>query len=399
MLSSTSWVILSLDQRYSAMNASNSSAASVEYTGACRNFIVLIHSLVCALLLLCLVGNALSFHAWRKVGGRRGFSSSIVQLMALAVSDTLVTIVTVLVITVLELITAYADGYNYYKDVIFAYLGKYVWALGTIAGCVTTWITTLLGIHRFAILRYPFSLRTKALVSVKNTIYQITGIIVFSVLFNVTGFFEYDIIVTRQDGHRLRTELTYSELFVNDAYNIGFATVTFILVMLIIPLLVSMVLAYKIIRLLINARSTRITMTEAAPGTNNNNKELGVSVTLVTVIIIFIACQTPNAVFRIMLALDPVSSNDCGGKYFHMQQITVLATVFNSSINFCVYGLCCSDFRKELLTMLFCCCHGNRANHSQQQQQQQDSGHTHQTTTSSVMPASTQLTMKYETQL
>ena len=334
------------------MNASNSSEAV--QTPSCRRFIISLHSVMSGLVLLCIVGNAISLYTWKKVGGRRGFSSSILLLMILAVSDTLINIVVLLVIIVPQFISVYTSKYNCYTFFLFPFFAKYVWPFGGMALFVTTWITCLLCIHRYAVLQFPLATSTTKLTSLKSTMFQVIGITISGILFNIPAFFEFDIEITT-DGNVTYANLILSSLFVNEIYNIAFATTTYMIVMNFTPLLITTILTCKIIQLLVKAKAARACMVTST----RNDKEIGISVALVSVVIMFIICQAPTILSRIMLAIDPEGSTACGGKYFHLEDIAIFTITFNSSINIFIYGSCSSQFREELpkcLTKLCCCC-------------------------------------------
>ena len=233
---------------------------------------------------MTILGNFASFFIWKKVWKTRGASSCIILFMVLALSDTLMNTVIFFTITVPYFIFYFTTGYNFYNHIIFAYLEKYVWPIGRMAHLTTVWITTLLTIHRYAALQFPFSLKTQKLTSLACTRWQIGGLIVFCVLYHVQTFFYFDIEVT-SDGNKTYANLQFSNLSVNDIYNI--ASFSASVAVKGSAFLICIILTYKIIKLPVKAKAARATMATTAA---NNNKEREISVALVIVVSIFIIC-------------------------------------------------------------------------------------------------------------
>ena len=212
------------------------------------------------LVLVCVVGNAISFYTWKKIGSHRNFSSSIILLMVLAVSDTIVNGVTLVVANVSQLMDLYnGGGYNYYQNVMYPYLAKYAWTFGGVALFVTTWITTLLTIHRYVVLQFPFSDKTKKLTSFGSTMAQVVCIVVLGVAYYTPQFFYYDIVTGKDEENRTSVELHFTALVYNRAF-ITYSAVSFLVLMVLVPMIISSILTYKIIQLLMKAKAARANM-------------------------------------------------------------------------------------------------------------------------------------------
>ena len=333
------------------MNTSNSSETPwPEETAACKWYTISIYILVTGLILVCIFGNSLSFYVWKKVGVKHGSSSCNILFMVLAVSDTLMNIVIFLDIALPFFIFYFSTGYNYYNDFIFAHMDKYMWPFARVANQVTKWITSLLTIHRYAVLHFPFSTKTHKLTSLKSTRWQVSMMIILSVLFNISSFFYFDIEVTN-DGNKTYANIQRSSLYVNDIYNIiiyndiyNITHFSIGAVLTVSILLLCIILTYKIIRLLAKAQAARASMVTGAP----INKEREITVALVIVVSIFIICEMVICIHNIVIMVDPNRPNWCGTILYYIADIVMLAAVLNSSVNGFVYGSCSSQFRNEL---------------------------------------------------
>ena len=345
------------------MNTSNSSETPwPEETPACKWYTIFIYILITGLILVCIFGNSLSFYVWKKVGVKYGSSSCNILFMVRAVSDTLMNIVIFLDIALPIFIFYFTTGYNYYNDFIYAHMDKYMWPFARVANQVTKWITSLLTIHRYAVLHFPFSTKTHKLTSFKSTRWQVSGLIILSILFHISSFFYFDIEVIN-DGNKAYANIQFSSLYVNDMYNITSFSIGAVLTVSI--LLLCIILTYKIIKLLMKAQTARANMVRGAP----NNKEKEITVALIIVVSIFIICEIVINIHNFVIMVDPHRPNWCGTILYYIADIVMVAAVLNSSVNVFVYGACSSQFRNELPTWLqkLCCsCKPGRVKQTEQ---------------------------------
>ena len=263
-------------------------------------------------------------------------------------------------------------GYNYYRNVMYPYVAKYAWTFGGMALFVTTWITTLLTIHRYVVLQFPFSDKTKKLTSFRSTMSQVVCITVVGVAYYTPQFFSYDIVTGRDEENRTSVELHYTALLYNKAYKI-YSAVSFLILGVLVPMIISSILTYKIMQLLMRAKAVRANMVSTA---GNSSMERGISVALVSVVIIFIVCEMPNVIVSFVLVIYPEHLLVCEDRFLVLSFTAVLTMTLNSSINVFVYGLCSSEFRKQLQRWLkigFLCC-SCRSKDSQKHAEQTPNG-------------------------
>ena len=309
-----------------------------------------IHSL---LYLISIFGNSISFVAWNKIGKTKGYNSSIALLQGLAVVDCLHEIPILFAITLPELYRA--TGYiEYYYFYLFPYLYKYTWPFASMGNLMTIWFTTLITIHRYLILSHPFHSITLTITSSKSTTIQMACVAVFGVLYNIPRFFETDIINYQLTDGRIIPIAFFSKLHYNPNYNLYYMTVSYLVLVNLGPLLTCVVLTIKIIQLLAKARASRRNMTSATAASANQDQHSSITVTLLAVIIIFILCQIPNTVYRMLITFRPDIHYLCGTNMFFYPAFASIFLSLNSSINIFIYLKSSQDFRKTVRGMFRC---------------------------------------------
>lgn len=84
---------------------------------------------------------------------------------------------------------------------------------------------------------------------------------------------------------------------------------------------------------------------------------------MVIVVFVFIACQTPTFVDRIIWAFVDLEGR-CGGWHYYYTAVGDLMAILNSSVNFIIYVLASRKFRHDLFAILRdgrCLCVSRRA--------------------------------------
>ena len=83
-----------------------------------------------------------------------------------------------------------------------------------------------------------------------------------------------------------------------------------------------------------------------------NRPDSGVTITLVTVLIVFSLCQTPALFSQIFWTILSDSHRECGGFQFYWSPVANSLVVFNSAINFVLYVSTNVRFRHTLRTQI-----------------------------------------------
>ena len=307
------------------------------------------------LYILCLVGNTLSFYAWNKIGHKKGYNSSVILMLCLIIANVVFEAprLVVLILSTIAWETGYLQTYlnNYYP-----YCSKYLYPVMSIGNFATVWLTTLITVHRYAILGHPFSTITRHLVSVKSTLVQTAVIALIATAYNVPRFFEVNIVAENSSGE-IKYEEVLTNLYLSQPYQVYYMTVSYLILANCGPLLLCTLLTIKILHILAKAQNTRKTMTSQ---TNDRNREAMITTTLLAVVIIFIICQTPTMAYRIVLAIIVDVDYSCGKPMYYVPEICSLFLSVNASVNVFVYVRCNQEFQNTLKAMCCCCCKRKR---------------------------------------
>jgi neuropeptide Y receptor type 1 len=194
-----------------------------------------------------------------------------------------------------------------------------------------------------------FPLQASRLCNLKTATCEVCGLVVYVVIFNMPRFFEMQVIPWYSNVTNTTTyTFEYTALGKDHNYNVIYNTVDSLL-NLIIPVLGVFFMNIALIVRLTNARRSRMMMTNAS----NRNSHSGITLNLVSVVSMFVVCETPIAITTILLAKD---------MYLGTQSFDVILAhtvsdcfqVFNSFSNFFIYCLVGRKFRKILRDEICC---------------------------------------------
>ena len=324
-------------------SSNNESVTSPGITYGCKVYmIVTAGATLCGLTLLSTVGNIMIFITWVKVGLKKSFNSSIILMLFLAVFDFISQVPIVFIFSLPYL--AYFTGIlpDYYCF-IFPHLQIYLWPFSCMGNFSTVWVTTLITVHRFSVLCKPFSKGTQLMTSVRNTFLQAVAVATTAIVYNIPRFFEDDIIELELSTGGVCLYNVPSDLRQSSEYQFYYMTIGHLVLLYCGPLLLCTILTIKILQLLSKAKTERKGMISASQ--NSPIKEFTITTTLLTVVVIFISCQVPNAMFRIWLAFHPEARLYCGSPLFYINPLASILQSVNSSVNLFVYLRGSSDFR------------------------------------------------------
>jgi len=82
--------------------------------------------------------------------------------------------------------------------------------------------------------------------------------------------------------------------------------------------------------------------------TKKARAENDMTMTLVVVVLMFMTCQLPNPVRRILQAVLPASSLLCGSVYFYFTYLTSPILALDASSHFFIYSVCNKRFIDRL---------------------------------------------------
>ena len=316
------------------------------YTADCRHYeLVVMVILVVLTSALGVAGNALTLVALCASTQR---SVTVFLLTALAVSD----IVFLLVVsTLLALPAACRSLGSCHSDIQGALqlLDQYGWAVASMTHVANVYITVLVTVHRYISVCLPHEARIRS--TFHKAKCQLTAIILFSIVYNIPRFFEFqDYGESGPSRGNSTTDpavvpvRTLSKVGDNFWYQLLYKNIAFYLLVFIIPLGTLTVLSYKLFKALEVHRRKR----DKLLFTLHQRKEDNTTFALVVIVVIFLLCQTPTMFQRLMYALVRTDGQKCGHFFFYLQGCADYLAIVNSSANFVVYVLFSRHFRTQL---------------------------------------------------
>ena len=319
------------------ISANTTFAPKFVLTVDCTLFDFVIYTVIVgSLCVLGLVGNVISFTVlWRD----QTKSATSFLLQSLAVADSLVLLCAVP-------LYAAPNVYPYtetMKDYYELYMGimPYLWGVYLIPYTGTIMLTVLVSLNRYIAVCRPYS--SARWCSSKQARRQVAYVTLFSVLYNIPRFFEYQ-KVEHCDAQGIAKEAFEISNFGNNIfYRIIYANVLYFIVMLGGPLLSLAFLNYNLIVALKKRARRRNEM-------GKNDYQQDVTLVLVVVIFVFMCCQTPTFIDHILWTALDESSRSCGYWHYYYTAIGDLIAILNSSVNFLIYIITSRKFRQILLT-------------------------------------------------
>lgn len=342
------------DGNYSSTEAT---AGGEEEEADCRvyNFIVsgVLLGICC---LIGYIGNILTvitLSQQRKTGTR-------VLLQSLAVVDTCLLIPAFFVKFIPNccLYTArYGQACFTFWFSIYPFMACYLWPIGTIAHFSSVWIIVLVTGNRYVVVCRP--LQAKALARVCYIHTQLAIVVILGTLYSIPRFFEYEIHDMIHPSENVTIYITStSDFFKDKTYQILYRNVSFFLVMNIVPLIVITVFTIFLVREVWRARKLRQVLTKSkimrsspSPKRGSQSEDSSLTFTLIMVVVVFFVCQVPAAVTRVFVMISPDTGSNCGEFDAFFSHLSDFLVFLNSSVNFIIYCVCSSTFRRDLRTV------------------------------------------------
>ena len=155
-----------------------------------------------------LTGNTVSFWIF---GKDRVKTSTIFLFQSLAVVDNILLLV---VIPIYSIPAFYDYCFKAESDFISDIINAFVFPFATLAQTVTVWLTVLVAFNRYVAVCKPY--KAARLCTVRQAKCQLTGIVIFSIVFNLPRFLQPTLsLETRPDN------TTYYKIEVSYFYFIG----------------------------------------------------------------------------------------------------------------------------------------------------------------------------------
>ena len=311
---------------------------------SCELYSFIIYTVfVGTLVVVGVIGNSFAFVVFWKESIK---SSALFLFQCLSLIDS-VLLLTVLPLFPMESFVDYTGRLQGYWA-IHLYITVYLWPLALTAQTATIWVTVLVAVTRYIAICLP--LRASRWCSVSKAKKQLAFVLLFAVLFNIPRFIqvhvEYD---TYDNGTTYTAKVTYSGLLSYKLYNIVHESILYFIFILALPIFILMLLSIRMILALKASRRTRIEMQSVRQQQDNN-----ITFVLIIVVTVFMVCQVPALINRVMWTVMPVEARRCGGFQFYLQHIANMLVIFNSAINFVIYVVFNKRFRHVLIQTVCC---------------------------------------------
>ena len=314
---------------------------------ACELFDFAIEGVVMGLLCaLGLCGNALSIICLAK---EKSKTATPFLLMSLEVADSLFLILAAIV----RVFHTNATFTGTFTDRnAWNYIGRVTYPVAMITETATVYLTLLVTFNRYvSVCKLQAQPRNKNYKTSARL--QVLGVIVFSCVYNLPRFFEFEIKPANAAGKQV-IALDDSKLALNKFYNIIYTNCAYFIVMFLFPLVVLLYLNRQLILALREMKQRR-----ARLGNTESRSEEDITRMLVTVVVVFFVCQAPGLVTQILGRTLSMDERICPSAYFYYARISDMLIVLNSSVNFIIYCFCNKRFRDNLRGLL---CRGQTTN-------------------------------------
>ena len=280
-------------------------------------------------------GNVLSC---KVMWSERHTSSICLLLIVLAVADSSV----IVTWTTVNAVPPFCAVWRHCSAMLNAgpFLFSYGIAIGSLAHFTSIYTVVLVALQRLIAVKIP--MRAKSLNRIGVTRVQILGMLLFTSAFCAPRFAERYIGVHPMTG--LSTALTrpFADSY---AYRVVYKVILYNLFYFGLPLSFLAVVTYNLAVALRKSWRLRSMMTSHA------SKEQDTTLTLTTVVLVFLATQIVNPIRRVLIEVLSDDQKLCGSGFFYLHHLVPVFVMMNSSCNFLIYCVCNKRFRTKFLQL------------------------------------------------
>ncbi|XP_013420554.1 FMRFamide receptor-like [Lingula anatina] len=293
-----------------------------------------------------LCGNLLAFIVlWRE----KQKTTTSLTLRALAVSDSIYLVCSLIFLSLPSMEKYNGQVGDSFLTDTYPQLMPFVKPMLYISQQISSWLVVLVTLDRFIVVCYP--LKSFTYCTLNKAKKHIAAVYIVSVLYNIPRFFELDI----KQCYNIKLDKFVHEVHnypwsYSTAYWIIYQIVLYFLTMYIVPMVV---LGFVNTKLIISLRAANRQRAQITGKEHDDN----ISIMLVVVVFVFIACQTPDFLLQIFYFMTVVLSDATfvyEFNFFVYYLITAFLLVFNCSINFIIYCICGKKFRKMMFKTIQC---------------------------------------------
>ena len=308
-----------------------------------------------ALFVLAMCGNSVAI----AIFSSRKLTPAILLFLVLATLDVLLLLSQFLITTMptlckgTTLCGAYAD--------VKGYLDIYAFPVVVIIYCASTWVVVLMAFNRYFAITRP--LVHHRIITLKYISVELVVIFVLCAAYNIPRFFEYN---TDKSRNTTTTTQVYfsskdndklSSLYTDKYYQIYYKIVSFLILMLFIPLLMLSYFTFKLIKEIKRSNARRKELLKGSYFANASNslaaEEQSITITLIVVVIAFILFHVPIGINRILqlVFMYKYGSIECAAinnTTFYISRVLNSFAEINAAFNCILYGVTSSQFRRDL---------------------------------------------------
>ncbi|KAK2144940.1 hypothetical protein LSH36_717g00003 [Paralvinella palmiformis] len=286
-----------------------------------------------------ILGNIVSIIVLRQDKERR---QTLLLLQVLAVSDALY---------LLSALLRYPVKYLMYDVSQYHRIQLYVYPLLKMFQTITIWMMVLVTVDRFIYVCRPLQAQDIFNQTSRRTFAVL--VFVFGSLYSLPRFLDRCLITYQVCDNRTLTGVIYKPMF-NNAYYYNIYRYAMHLVFLYLGPLVTLCVMNT--RLIVTIRRSRQLHREmrvkghyvgTAGAGYTSQTENNATLVLIIIILVFIVCETPELILRILIVLDQHvdSISAISPAFYRFNTMSALFMVINCSINFFIYFLFGKRFR------------------------------------------------------
>ncbi|XP_046377973.1 FMRFamide receptor-like isoform X1 [Haliotis rufescens] len=286
-------------------------------------------------IVLGLVGNTLTVIVLTNKTMR---TSTNCFLMALAIWDSIVLLVTFFLISLGE----FTDEYKY---TVFPYIVAFIYPLGLVAQMITIWLTVSFTVERYIAVCHP--LKAAGMCTINRARMVIVGVCFVSLLYNIPRWLEYQVLAfTHPPTNDSCMIIMPTEFNKDPMYNKIYFGWSYFLVMCVIPLVSLAVLNTFLILAVRRSKAQRKDMNVRQSRENN------VTIMLISVVLLFMLFQVPALIYNMAYAIDINAVHSSFG-WKILSTIRNFLVNLNSAVNFILYCALGQKFRRTFVR-IFC---------------------------------------------
>lgn len=265
-------------------------------------------------------------------------------LLILGISDAVVLLGAFFVLTLPRL----GEIFTWWKAVAFSYYSTpVIYTFMTMAQTTSIWMTVAMSLHRFIGVCFPY--KSNSILTTNNVKRLIYVILVLSIIFNGTRFFEVNFKVCKMLNIDVELpSLGASEFRKNELYRKIFYQWAYSLIMFAIPFSILIIVTACVIVAIHKSRKIHASLNVHDDDARKQElaKEITTSIMLVSIVISFILCNTLAIVVNLMENLEI-------NKLYELlvPWCNTLVTL-NASINICIYCIFSDRYRLLLFHYL-----------------------------------------------